>query len=79
MYADDIVLIAISISDLKKLLEICIAHFDTIDMPFNIMKSMCMRFWQVHAILSYFININRQTSTCVRITNTRVLEFYIDL
>jgi len=44
MYADDIVLIAISISDLKKLLEICIAHFDTIDMPLNIMKSKCMWF-----------------------------------
>jgi hypothetical protein len=43
MYADDLVLIAISISDLRKLIDICISFFDSIDMPINLSKSKCMR------------------------------------
>ena len=44
MYADDLVLIAITIKDLKLLMQICIEYFDKNDMPLNISKSKCMRF-----------------------------------
>ena len=44
MYADDLVLLAITIKDLKLLMQICIEYFDKNDMPLNISKSKCMRF-----------------------------------
>ena len=43
MYADDLILIALSIADLRKLLNICIVFFDKVDMPINYSKSKCMR------------------------------------
>ena len=43
MYADDLILIALSVADLRKLLNICIAFFDKVDMPINYSKSKCMR------------------------------------
>ena len=43
MHADDLILIALSVADLRKLLNICIAFFDKVDMPINYSKSKCMR------------------------------------
>jgi len=47
MYADDLITIAISVTDLKLLLQlslISLNYFDSIDMPININKSKCTRF-----------------------------------
>lgn len=43
MYADDIVLTAISVNDLRRLVHICANYFNEIDMPLNIAKSSCLR------------------------------------
>ncbi len=43
MYADDLLLVSISISDLQKLLVICELEFLKIDMCTNVSKSMCLR------------------------------------
>jgi len=42
MYADDLLLVSISVSDLQKLLEICQAEFIKIDMRVNASKSSCI-------------------------------------
>jgi len=44
MYADDLIIIAISVTDLKLLLQLSLNYFDSIDMPININKSKCTRF-----------------------------------
>ena len=43
MYADDIILLAISITDLQKMVELCLNAFHELDMRINVKKSMCMR------------------------------------
>ena len=44
MYVDDLVVIAISIVDLRLLLQVALNYFESIDMPINIIKSKCARF-----------------------------------
>jgi hypothetical protein len=43
MYADDLLLLSISISDLQAMINICKDELDWLDMKINIKKSMCMR------------------------------------
>ena len=43
MYADDLMLLAITISDLRILLKISVSFFEKVDMPINIAKSKCIR------------------------------------
>jgi hypothetical protein len=43
MYADDLILLSLSIGDLQKLIDICVYELDNIDMQLNINKSCCMR------------------------------------
>ena len=38
MYADDLIIIAIGMVDLKLLLQLSINYFDSIDMPINVNK-----------------------------------------
>jgi hypothetical protein len=43
MYADDLVLLSISITDLQMLLNLCVEEFSKIKMEINIKKSECLR------------------------------------
>ena len=43
MYADDLLLLSISISELQDMIDICKSELDILDMKINIKKSMCMR------------------------------------
>ena len=43
MYADDIVLLSISISDLQALTDICFNHLKIINLEVNLIKSHCLR------------------------------------
>lgn len=43
MYADDLVLLAITVQDLRNMLAICAQFFAGIDMPVNYQKSKCVR------------------------------------
>jgi len=44
MYADDLIILAITLYDLRQLLKLCNTFFTILDMPTNINKSMCSRF-----------------------------------
>ena len=44
MYADDLILLSISVSELKALIEICQLKFNDLDMPINVSKCSCCRF-----------------------------------
>jgi hypothetical protein len=48
MYADDLLLLAISIGDLQRMVDICIQEFNDIDMTINVKKTVCMRIGQRH-------------------------------
>ena len=43
MYADDILLISLSVTDLQKMVNICLFELEHVDMIVNIKKSVCMR------------------------------------
>ena len=43
MYADDLLLLANSVTDLQKLVNICIEEFDLLDLSLNVSKSSCLR------------------------------------
>jgi len=43
MYADDILLLSISLDDMQKMLNICKVEFKSLDMSVNTSKSVCMR------------------------------------
>src|ERR1043165_7162071 len=43
MYADDLLLMSISVSDLQLLVDLCIKEFEYLDMKININKYVCMR------------------------------------
>ena len=57
MYADDIILLAISICDLQAMLNICLTFFDDLDIEINAKKSNCMRVGPQHKITSAEINV----------------------
>ena len=50
MYADDLVLLSISVNDLKLLIDICVKEFNDIGMEINIKKSGCMRVGDQHNV-----------------------------
>jgi hypothetical protein len=43
MYADDLILLSLSILDLQPMINICITELESIDMVLNINKSVCIR------------------------------------
>ena len=49
MYADDIILLSISISDLQLMFNMCSKVFNDLDLPINISKSHCLRIGPRHA------------------------------
>ena len=52
MYADDIILMSISVTDLQALIDICATEFEELDMIINIKKSMCIRVGQRHNVIT---------------------------
>jgi len=48
MYADDLLILAISLRDLQLLVNICTEEFDKLDLTVNIKKSMCIRIGKKH-------------------------------
>jgi len=44
MYADDLVLVSASISDLQSMIDVCINELNSLDMQINAKKSSCIRF-----------------------------------
>ena len=48
MYADDLILISISVTDLQQLLNMCADIFKSLDLPINASKSHCIRIGPRH-------------------------------
>ena len=48
MYADDLLLLSISLTDLQRLFTICSDVFNSLDLPVNINKCSCMRIGPRH-------------------------------
>jgi len=44
MYADDLIVLALTLYDLRHLLKLCSEFFASLDMPLNISKRKCSRF-----------------------------------
>ena len=42
MYADDLILLSISVCDLQNMVNLCKLEFDWLDMRINVKKSMCL-------------------------------------
>ena len=43
MYADDLLLLSISLTDLQAMINLCATEFNAIGLTLNIKKSVCMR------------------------------------
>jgi len=48
MYADDLLLLAISLRDLQLMVDLCIEEFNCLDLKINVKKSVCMRIGRKH-------------------------------
>ena len=48
MYADDLLLMAISVCDLQRMVDLCLEEFNNMDMLINVKKSICMRIGERH-------------------------------
>jgi len=61
MYADDLILLAISRSDLQDLVDLCRIEFNLIGMDFNVLKSACIRVGPRFESVVFPITINDQS------------------
>lgn len=61
MYADDILLMSISVCDMQKMVDLCIKEFNEVDMAINVKKSICMRIGPRHNVDVSKIAINAET------------------
>ena len=60
MYADDLLLMSISITDLQKMVDLCISEFTNIDMQINVKTSLCIWIGNIHkADVNNIIIINQ--------------------
>ena len=62
IYADDLLLLSISLSDLQAMVDICVKEFADIDLTINLKKSVCMRIGINHKSIVSNICIN---SSCL--------------
>jgi len=53
MYADDIILLAPSVSASQRLLHVCENQLDWLDMSINVNKSACIRIGPRHRVACY--------------------------
>jgi hypothetical protein len=60
MYADDLLLLSISICDLGLMIDLCVHEFDDIGMDINILKSGCLRVGDRHAAMMHPLLVHNQ-------------------
>jgi len=71
VYADDLIIIALTISNLRTLLSCCSEFFDNIDMPINFAKSKCLRIGSRYRVSCFPVVLNGFTLPWV--TNPKYL------
>ena len=60
MYADELLLMSISVNDLQLMVNLCIEEFENLDMLINVKKSVCMRIGHRHvAIVNNIVRQNQ--------------------
>ena len=60
MYADDLILLSISLNDLQCMIDLCVVEFEAIGMNINAQKSSCIRIGPRHLADVNMLNINNQ-------------------
>jgi hypothetical protein len=60
MYADDLLLLSISITHLQKMIDLCIDVLGSCDLQINPKKSFCLRIGPRHNITNCILKINNQ-------------------
>ena len=63
MYADDLLLMALSITDLQKMVDLCVKEFTELDLNINRKKSLCMRIGKRHKTTAKPITIKNESLT----------------
>ena len=58
MYADDLILLSITVTDLQRLLDMCNSLFTDLDLPINIAKCHCLRIGPRFKLECKNVNIN---------------------
>ena len=58
MYADDLILISGSITDLQAMIDACITEFDNLDLSINAKKSVCLRIGKLYKSTCSSVCIN---------------------
>jgi len=43
MYADDLILLSISVTELQHMFDLCLTEFNRLDLPINVLKCHCLR------------------------------------
>jgi hypothetical protein len=61
MYADDLILLSITVTDLQKMVNMCCDLFKDLDLPINIQKSHCIRIGSRYKVKCSDITINSQS------------------
>ena len=74
MYADDIILLSSSLTDLQRLIDICEYDFYELDLKFNIKKSACLRIGKAFSAACANIVLNNEAIPWV--FSTRYLGVY---
>ena len=59
MYADDLIILSISLLHLQSLVDICVHEFKSIGMSINLLKSACLRVGPRHAAVCQLIIIDQ--------------------
>ena len=58
MYAGDLLLLSVTLTDLQTIVDICVNEFNDIDLNINLKKSVCMRIGSGHKLSAANIRIN---------------------
>jgi len=60
MYADDLLLMSITISDLQNMINLCVSELCSNDLSVNALKSVCLRVGARHNCTTCTLSVNTQ-------------------
>jgi len=58
MYADDLLLLSISLTDMQEMITLCTTELLACDISVNVNKSVCLQFGLRHEIFSCILSLN---------------------
>jgi len=57
MYADDLMLLAVSVSDMQKMINLCCSVLGELELQMNVSKSVCLRIEPRHSIINFDLKL----------------------